>query len=112
MFFFSSRSDLPSSGSVTEDFFSKKTAHVLEYAVLMFFMYRAVGYRSPARAFLFSLFYAFTDEIHQLFIPYRTGNLRDVGVDSLGLLISTVIIIKFQLWNSFLLVVPQKKHKK
>lgn len=112
MFFFSSRSDLPSSGSFTEDFLSKKLAHILEYTLLMFFMFRAVGEKNTTKSFLLSLAYAFTDEIHQLFIPYRTGNLRDVGIDSLGLIIATIVIIKFQLWNSFLLVVPLKKLKK
>jgi VanZ family protein len=109
MYFFSSRSDLPSSGSVTEDFFSKKLAHIIEYLILMLLMYRAVGEKSPTKALLYSLTYAFTDETHQLFIPYRTGNLRDVGIDAIGLLLASFSIIKFQLWNSSLLVAPLKK---
>ena len=112
MFIFSSRSDLPSSGSLAEDFITKKLAHILEYFVLMFLSYRAVGEKSIARAFLYSLIYAFTDEIHQLFIPYRTGKLRDVGIDSLGLMASAFLIIKYQLWNSSLLLSPPKKLKK
>lgn len=112
MFFFSSRSDLPTSGTVTEDFFSKKFAHIVEYFILMVLMFRAVGEKSPAKGFLFSLVYAFTDEIHQLFIPYRTGKLVDVGIDSIGLILSMVVIIKLQLWNSFLLVAPPKKHRR
>lgn len=112
MYIFSSRSDLPASGSLTEDFITKKIAHVLEYFVLMFLMFRAVGEKSIARAFLYSLIYAFTDEIHQLFIPYRTGKLRDVGIDSIGLIASTFLIIKYQLWNSSLLVSPPKTLKK
>lgn len=109
MFFFSSRSDLPSSGRVVEDFFSKKLAHIAEYFILTLLMYRAVGEKSPTQALLYSLAYAFTDEIHQLFIPFRTGNLRDVGIDSIGLLLSSFTITKFQLWNSFLLVARPKK---
>lgn len=112
MYIFSSRSDLPASGSLTEDFITKKIAHVLEYFVLMFLMFRAVGEKSIARAFFYSLIYAFTDEIHQLFIPYRTGKLRDVGIDSIGLVASTFLIIKYQLWNSCLLVSPPKTLKK
>ena len=109
MFFFSSRSDLPSSGSVTEDFLSKKLAHIIEYLILMLLMYRAVGEKSPTKALLYSLAYAFTDETHQLFIPYRTGNLRDVGIDAIGLFLASFSIIKLQLWNSSLLVAPLKK---
>ena len=112
IFLISSKSDLPVNGTVTEDFLSKKLAHIFEYTVLMFLMFRAVGEKSPAQAFLYSLIFAFTDEIHQLFIPTRTGKLRDIGVDSIGLFVSSILIIKLQLWNSYLLVHPQRKLKK
>ncbi|KKT49670.1 MAG: VanZ family protein [Candidatus Collierbacteria bacterium GW2011_GWC2_44_18] len=112
IFLMSSKSDLPVNGTITEDFLSKKLAHVFEYTVLMFFMFRAVGEKSPAKAFLYSLIFAFTDEIHQLFIPTRTGKLHDVGIDSLGLVLASISIIKFQTWNSFLLVHPLRKLKK
>jgi VanZ family protein len=112
VFQFSSKTDLPITGSLTGDFLSKKMAHVFEYTVLMFLMYRAVGIKSTGRAFLYCLIFAFTDEIHQLFIPNRSGQLRDVGIDSLGLFISIFFIIKFKLWNSALLLHPPKKLKK
>jgi VanZ family protein len=112
IFLISSKADLPVNGTVSEDFLSKKLAHIFEYTILMFLMFRAVGEKSPAKAFLYSLVFAFTDEIHQLFIPTRTGKLRDVGIDSIGLVISAIFIIKFRLWNSYLLVRPQKKPKK
>ena len=112
IFLMSSKSDLPVNGTITEDFLSKKLAHIFEYAVLMFFMFRAVGEKSPARAFLYSLVFAFTDEIHQLFIPTRTGKLRDVGIDSIGLILASISIIKLSTWNSFLLVHPLRKLKK
>ncbi len=111
MFFVSSRSNLPVTGTFTEDFIAKKFAHVSEYFILMFLMYRAVGEKSPAKAFLYALIFAFTDETHQLFIPTRTGMLRDVGIDSIGLIVSSLIIIKLRLWNSFLLVLPPRKLK-
>ena len=109
MFFVSSRSNLPVTGTYTEDFISKKLAHVFEFTILMFLMFRAVGHKSPAKAFLLALIFAFTDETHQLFIPSRTGMLRDVAIDSIGLIIASIAIIKFQLWNSFLLAHPPKK---
>lgn len=111
MFFVSSRTSLPIAGTYAEDFMAKKLAHIFEYIILMFLMYRAVGEKSPAKAFLFSLVFAFTDETHQLFIPTRSGMLRDVGIDSIGLIFSSLIIIKLKLWNSFLLAHPQKKPK-
>ncbi|EKD53533.1 MAG: hypothetical protein ACD_61C00020G0003 [uncultured bacterium] len=112
IFLISSKADLPVNGTVSEDFLSKKLAHIFEYTILMFLMFRAVGEKSPAKAFLYSLVFAFTDEIHQLFIPTRTGKLRDVGIDSIGLIISAIFIIKLRLWNSYLLVHPQKRPKK
>ena len=112
IFLISSKADLPVNGTVSEDFLSKKLAHIFEYTILMFLMFRAVGEKSPAKAFLYSLIFAFTDEIHQLFIPTRTGKLRDVGIDSIGLIISAIFIIKLRLWNSYLLVRPQKRLKK
>lgn len=112
MYYFSSRAGLPINGTITEDFLSKKLAHVLEYALLMLLMYRAAGEKNLAKALLFSLAFAFSDEIHQLFTPTRSGRLRDVGIDSLGLLISCGLIVKFKLWNSSLLLLPSKKLKK
>lgn len=112
IFLMSSKSDLPVNGTITEDFLSKKLAHIFEYTILMFLMFRAVGEKSPSKAFLYSLIFAFTDEIHQLFIPTRTGKLRDVGIDSIGLVFSSILIIKLQLWKSFLLVHPPRKPKK
>jgi len=112
IFLMSSKSDLPMNGTVTEDFLSKKLAHFFEYTVLMFFMFRAVGEKSPAKAFLYSLIFSFSDEIHQLFIPNRTGRLRDIGIDSLGLVLASISIIKLPTWNSFLLVHPPRKPKK
>lgn len=112
IFTFSSQTDLPVTGTYTEDFISKKLAHIAEYFLLMLLMFRAVGEKSPAKAFFYSLVFAFTDEIHQLFIPTRTGNLRDVGIDAIGLILSSILIIKFKLWNSSLSVAPSKKLRK
>ena len=37
--------------------------------------------------------YAITDEIHQLFIPGRSGEIRDVFIDSLGIIIGILILM-------------------
>lgn len=42
---------------------------------------------------LIGTLYAATDEIHQLFVPGRSGEIRDVCLDSLGV-ITGIIIIK------------------
>ena len=100
IFYFSSRPDLPTTNKIfIVDFITKKTAHVLEYTVLFLLWYRALGKRSPLYAIMYSIAYAFTDETHQLFVPGRSGLLRDVGIDSIGMIISSLLIVKFNLWK-------------
>jgi len=43
---------------------------------------------------LFCLLYACSDEIHQLFISGRSGNIKDVFIDTMGSLLGIFIISK------------------
>ena len=68
----------------------RKAAHFTEYAVLgvlLALMYRAYGHKGK-RLFLLSAgtgsLYAATDEFHQLFVPGRSGEVRDVMIDTAG----------------------------
>jgi len=77
------------------DFIFKKTAHVTEYAILYFLVYRAWSSQGKIpttkifiSSLIFSFFYALSDEWHQTLTPGREGRLRDVGFDSLGMLLS------------------------
>lgn len=82
-------SDLDAS---TLTFIVRKTAHFTEYAILgilFYFLYRQIlpqknGLRLFILAILSSFLYACTDEIHQLFVPGRSGQFTDVLVDTLG----------------------------
>jgi vanZ family protein len=73
-------------------FIVRKTAHFTEYAILgilFYFFYRQIlpqknGLRLFVLAILSSFLYACTDEIHQLFVPGRSGQFTDVLVDTLG----------------------------
>lgn len=75
----------------------RKAAHFTEYAVLGFFTCKAVlcDVRDRKHAILLSQIicsgYAVSDEIHQLFIPGRSGRAFDVGIDSLGALTGILI---------------------
>ena len=68
----------------------RKAAHMTEYAVLAcIFLANAVQYpRWKKRAYLWgwlgATVYAATDEFHQLFIEGRSGEFKDVCIDSLG----------------------------
>lgn len=112
IFLVSSQPDLPSNNIYVLDFIFKKSAHVIEYSLLFILWYRALGQKSPIKAFLISISYAFTDEIHQLFVPGRTGMLRDVAIDSLGMIFIYFLIVKFNLWKKLLSPLPTKKHGK
>jgi VanZ family protein len=75
----------------------RKTAHVTAYAVLGFLSIHAFtvsGLKNSAfYALLLSFFYAVTDEIHQLFIPGRSGEVSDVLLDTMGALIGIGLYI-------------------
>jgi VanZ family protein len=109
IFIFSSRPDLPSNQIFIVDFLMKKTAHFFEYIILFLLWYRALGKKSPLDAFLISIAYAFTDEIHQLFVPGRSGLLRDVAIDATGMIITALLIVKFDLWKKLTSPLPSKK---
>ena len=40
---------------------------------------------------MFAMFYAITDEVHQLFVPGRSGELNDVLIDTAGSSVGTMI---------------------
>lgn len=78
----------------------RKLAHVTEYAVLggctgFFAKTFAPGLKSRSIfAFMISVFYATTDEIHQYFVPGRVGTWSDVLIDSLGIVLGIMIYRK------------------
>ncbi len=82
-------------GFEIKDFF----AHPLEYFFLPLLTFRAfrqsrygtLKNRFLVRGVLFCLFYAATDEFHQLFVPHRSGCLVDVLYDSIGIGLGTVL---------------------
>jgi VanZ family protein len=111
MFFLSSRSDLPSNQVYAVDFIIKKASHVAEYFILTVLWNRALKRNSPDLAILFALMYAFSDETHQLFVPNRSGALRDVGIDFLGISAAAFIMINLKPWKKFTFPHPSKTHK-
>lgn len=68
----------------------RKSAHFIAYQLLGILTLNALhrsgatGFRSYAYAFWIAAGYAMSDEFHQLFIPGRSGEIRDVGIDSAG----------------------------
>ena len=79
-------SELPDFGWI--DLLVKKAGHFLAYAILALLTQRAWRPESASWkwAFLITVVYAATDELHQRFIPGRFGSLADVLIDSSGAL--------------------------
>ncbi len=47
-------------------------------------------------SFIFSFFYAISDEFHQLFVPGRLASIGDIIADTIGIIIGVYIIAKWQ----------------
>ena len=73
----------------------RKCAHMAEFSILALLLWQAIRHThiTAQRGWLWSqaglvlalvLLYAASDEIHQTFIPGRTGQLSDVMVDTAG----------------------------
>ena len=73
----------------------RKCCHLTEYAILALLLWRAIRQprEGPPRpwvwaeaglALAFVFLYAASDELHQVFVPSRTGQVSDVLVDTAG----------------------------
>lgn len=80
----------------------RKGAHMTEYAVftctVMFALY-VCGLRSGfmyLTAVAVTFVYAASDEIHQLFVPGRSGQFTDVLIDTAGGIIAATVVCLFR----------------
>lgn len=75
----------------------RKIAHVSEYMVLAITvlcplaMYIKCKKKLYFISAFFCIFYAGLDEIHQLYVPGRSGSAKDVCVDAIGILIGVTL---------------------
>lgn len=81
------------------DFILRKIAHVTDYLILTFFLYRALkGSFNLNYRYLFiysavlSVLYAASDEFHQLFVRQRHGCVSDVLIDSIGVFVFYILL--------------------
>lgn len=79
--------------------FIRKTAHFTIYAIGGFLImnYAYSTNKTQRQKILHSIsfggVYAITDEIHQFFVPGRSGNIVDVGIDTLGVITGVLMYI-------------------
>lgn len=68
----------------------RKVAHFLAYLVLGVLLANSLknngisGYKGVVSAIFICVLYAISDEVHQLFVPGRGGQIKDVIIDSAG----------------------------
>ncbi|OLO38071.1 VanZ family protein [Alkalihalophilus pseudofirmus] len=71
----------------------RKNAHFFAYMILGMLTLNAlrrsgvVGYRSMGWTLFICILYAISDEVHQLFVPGRSGEVRDVLIDTAGAIV-------------------------
>ncbi|WNS77509.1 VanZ family protein [Bacillus sp. DTU_2020_1000418_1_SI_GHA_SEK_038] len=70
----------------------RKLVHLSAFGVLAILFYNSFEKHRFIKAWLYTTIYAASDEIHQAFLPDRTGSIVDVGIDSFGALIALIII--------------------
>ena len=74
----------------------RKLAHIIEYLILYLLMHNCIRiYKIKNRvslSIILCLVCSIIDEIHQLFIIGRSGQVLDIFVDSIGIIIGFIII--------------------
>ena len=85
--------------AATLNYFIRKAAHLTEYGILGALTFRALrgdrrswSPRWAIGAIVFATFIASIDEIHQSFVPSRTGTWHDVVLDAAGAAIAQILI--------------------
>lgn len=68
----------------------RKVAHVITYFILGYLMisllkeFRLIDKRTFIFAIILCILYSISDEVHQYFVPGRSGEVVDVGIDTIG----------------------------
>lgn len=102
IFFFSNIPDLKIKELGFWDFVLRKIAHMTEYLILTILLIRAfvISYNKYKKELLIfsiilAIFYAFTDEVHQKFVPGRHFAITDILIDFFGSILGVLV------WNNF-----------
>jgi len=92
IFYLSSIPNLRTTANPYWDEIIRSSLHGVFYFVFCLLWLRALKANYPGKRHLLSLIFVFlyslTDEIHQLFVPSRSFQLKDLAVDNLGSLLA------------------------
>jgi VanZ family protein len=93
IFFLSAQPDL-NSGLGTWDTILRKIAHMVEFGLLWWLWWRALGRgeRATWAAAAIAVSYAITDEYHQHFVEGRVGSPVDVLIDAVGVALAIAAV--------------------
>lgn len=75
----------------------RKGAHFTVYLILGILLvsfvreFRVINYKSLLIAICLAFLYACSDEVHQLFVSGRSGEIRDVVLDTVGAMVGCLI---------------------
>lgn len=92
---------IPGAEVVAVDFTLKKTGHIIIYGIFYYLIYRSLKtdnrhiWQISLLSFIIAILYAMSDEYHQTLVPGRTGTIKDIGYDTLGMLISWLYIHRY-----------------
>ena len=99
IFAFSATPNLRVAQAADLDFVIRKAGHMFVFGVLAVLIWRALAHSAVRRAMLWSwaltVAYAASDEFHQSFTAGRHASPVDVGIDSVGALLS---LLALTLW--------------
>ena len=92
IFILSSRQSISVADRYIINFLLFKLLHIIEYAILYLLVFRAFNNKKGKKIhylmpFIISFSYAAIDEIHQSFVPTREGKIRDVLIDTIGIVL-------------------------
>lgn len=100
IYYLSSRSLNVFTSPTIWDFLLRKMAHMFEFAVLTFLIFRILGQTEKRHmnwnifwSLVFAVMYAVSDEYHQTFVHGRVGTYKDVLIDSSGALIAAWLLL-------------------
>ncbi len=76
----------------------RKSAHFIEYLCLGILVinvikdYKKINISLLIVGIVFCVLYAVSDEVHQIYVPGRSCEIRDICIDSIGSIIGSVIL--------------------
>jgi len=104
IFYLSSKPGLSSGMPVFYDVFVRKIAHATIFGILFLLIFRAFysghGFslkKALVYGLILAVLYAFSDEAHQYFVPEREARLKDVAIDSLGIVLTSCGAIYYKI---------------